>query len=530
MQLAAGSQCFFPHAWHGDYFHLGFGSPLVVSNSTISEKGRCVESFGSHYVMEEEDRGEKCWRCMTIFRKHHNVLQYKESYCETYFSTFRSLCENIAGDSPMYSMFRRDSEPVRCPFKGPFTFSYSKGGSGLNQCSFPKSYLDSCSDHRRLQVHFQACIDVQGSESAVEQMECLAHWKEGSKHYMVAEMSHDHVHSDETRYRCFVYEKAGKGDNRTVTMAQSLSATCRGLWSPTEGYRTFKMEKVATSTATCHLPRFLTSHRTWSSLEGSVRLHLNSGERSLRLSNLQDSRHPEDSHVSCHKVEAANYNSVRLVTFVKSDCDSGFVCSEFLEEADGVVRVNLGQKSLLPSEACTQLYFSSSTVKSLLMVSRTSTTPPGCPMSGHYLVSPPSKALRSLGPSPCPAPTSSLVSGCGSSSMKVEQRCPGKNMTSRTYTCTHHWSREGVTHVVISNPSSPLLLCLSYTQGEKAWISTDSCSSKPEHTFSLSQSSPCVQTLLSSSLSSNAPISSSNLPTITLFLLLLLLNVRVSSS
>jgi len=123
IQLAAGSQCFFPHAWHGDYFHLGFGSPLVVANSTISEKGRCVESFGSHYVMEEEDRGEKCWRCMTIFRKHHNVLQYKESYCETYFSTFKSLCDNIAGDSPMYSMFRRGSESVRCPFKGPFTFS-----------------------------------------------------------------------------------------------------------------------------------------------------------------------------------------------------------------------------------------------------------------------------------------------------------------------------------------------------------------------------------------------------------------------
>ena len=40
-----------------------------------------MESFGSHYVMEEEDRGEKCWRCITIFRKHHNVLQYKESEC-----------------------------------------------------------------------------------------------------------------------------------------------------------------------------------------------------------------------------------------------------------------------------------------------------------------------------------------------------------------------------------------------------------------------------------------------------------------
>ena len=54
---------------------------MLVSNSSISMKGKCVESFGSHYVMEEEERGEKCWRCMTIFRKHHNVLQYKESEC-----------------------------------------------------------------------------------------------------------------------------------------------------------------------------------------------------------------------------------------------------------------------------------------------------------------------------------------------------------------------------------------------------------------------------------------------------------------
>jgi hypothetical protein len=193
--------------------------------------------------MEEEEHGEKCWRCMTIFRKHHNVLQYKESYCETYFDTFQSLCENIAGDSPMYSMFRRSAEPERCPFRGPFTFSYSKGGSGLNTCASPRSYLDSCTDHHRLQLSFQACIDVRGSESGTEELQCLAHWREGSKHYLVAEMDTQHVYSDESKYRCFVYEKAGKGDNRTVQMAQSLSATCSGLWSPTEGYRTFALEK-----------------------------------------------------------------------------------------------------------------------------------------------------------------------------------------------------------------------------------------------------------------------------------------------
>ena len=52
---------------------------MVVVNNTISEKGKCVENFGSHFVMEDSEYGEKCWRCMTIYRKHQNVLSYKES-------------------------------------------------------------------------------------------------------------------------------------------------------------------------------------------------------------------------------------------------------------------------------------------------------------------------------------------------------------------------------------------------------------------------------------------------------------------
>ena len=164
-------------------------------------------------------------------------------YCETYFDTFESLCDNIAGDSPMHTMFRRDAEPVRCPFKGPFLFSYTKGGSGLNKCSYPQSYLDSCSDHTKLQLNFQACIDVHGSESATEELQCLATWSEGSKNYLVAEMNRDHVYSDESKYRCFVYEMSGKRDNKTVKMAQSLMASCNGLWSPLEGYRTFDMAR-----------------------------------------------------------------------------------------------------------------------------------------------------------------------------------------------------------------------------------------------------------------------------------------------
>ena len=48
-------------------------------NDSISQKGRCVENFGSHFVLEDEEYGERCWKCMTIYRKHQNVLSYKES-------------------------------------------------------------------------------------------------------------------------------------------------------------------------------------------------------------------------------------------------------------------------------------------------------------------------------------------------------------------------------------------------------------------------------------------------------------------
>ena len=44
------------------------------------------------------------------------------------------------------------------------------------------------------------------------------------------------------------------------------------------------------------------SHHSWSSLDSSIQLHVNSGTRSFKLRNLQDPLHPEDSHVTCQRV------------------------------------------------------------------------------------------------------------------------------------------------------------------------------------------------------------------------------------
>ena len=93
----------------------------------------------------------------------------------------------------------------------------------------------------------------------------------------------------------------------------------------------------------------MTSHHTWTSLDTNIYLHINSGERSFKLRNLQDVLHPEDSHVTCHDIVWAERGGrVKVVTYVKSGCDSGFMCAVFSRETDNVMRVQFGQKARIP--------------------------------------------------------------------------------------------------------------------------------------------------------------------------------------
>ena len=99
-----------------------------------------------------------------------------------------------------------------------------------------------------------------------EEIMCLATWKEGNRKYLVAMMNHSHVYNDESRYRCFIYQKQrghrggqmtdgaevshkSGGRNRSgnsavkIKMAMSAQASCLGLWSVNEGYKTFELKK-----------------------------------------------------------------------------------------------------------------------------------------------------------------------------------------------------------------------------------------------------------------------------------------------
>lgn len=81
----------------------------------------------------------------------------------------------------------------------------------------------------------------------VEELECLAVWKEGSSRYLVGKLHHNHATSNEDRFRCFVYEKASTTtevlDGLDYRVAQSGDATCNGLFSAYEGSRTMTLKK-----------------------------------------------------------------------------------------------------------------------------------------------------------------------------------------------------------------------------------------------------------------------------------------------
>ena len=109
-------------------------------------------------------------------------------YCEDK-NTLEKLCSEIPGDASLYSLFRMDAQPIECPFKwvtgnyllaapnllishvwsfshdcrgAPFTFTYNRGHG---ECREPVSHVDTCTDNSRLLLRFQACPNVQKTES-----------------------------------------------------------------------------------------------------------------------------------------------------------------------------------------------------------------------------------------------------------------------------------------------------------------------------------------------------------------------------
>nr|CAD7267677.1 unnamed protein product [Timema shepardi] len=312
--------CYFPSKWEGTWFQSGVRWPITIDQNRLSTKGRCLESEGDKFVVVDDspmaslvltdssqlraDSFEKLpdqimypyaelMICKNMCLASINFESQNLAYCRPR-ESLSNLCTLITGDALLYSMFRIDATPVACPFKGPFTFTYNRGHG---DCESPVSSIDSCTEDSRLLLMYQACPDVHGTESTVEELQCLATWKEGSSRYLVGKVHHNHATSNEDRYRCFVYEKSAlpvgyaaasehvsNGEGVDYQVAQSGDATCNGLSSAMEGSRTMTLKK-ASSPSKCRFPSWLTSSLHWHTLDYTRSYTFHHRNTTLRISN-----------------------------------------------------------------------------------------------------------------------------------------------------------------------------------------------------------------------------------------------------
>lgn len=100
---------------------------------------------------------------MDLFLLNIFVVFVTVGTCSTERKNFKDLCESLRTDDSLFTMFRLNPEPIQCPFNGaPYTFTYNRGEK---ECKSPVSYAESCTDPSKLLLKYQACPDIEDSES-----------------------------------------------------------------------------------------------------------------------------------------------------------------------------------------------------------------------------------------------------------------------------------------------------------------------------------------------------------------------------
>ncbi|KOB67952.1 Uncharacterized protein OBRU01_16791, partial [Operophtera brumata] len=165
------------------------------------------------------------------------------------------------------------------------------------------------------------CTNPPSRAESLEELVCLATWKEGSTRYLVGQISQvqrrNALASDEDTYRCFIYKGQHSDKSMTYNIAQSGDATCNGLSSPTDGSRTMKLTNSESSMTynivqcgdatcnglssptdgsrtmkltnsddehnRCHFPGWIVDHHKWFSLDHSHQYHFTTKNATLKF-------------------------------------------------------------------------------------------------------------------------------------------------------------------------------------------------------------------------------------------------------
>ncbi|XP_017484335.1 PREDICTED: uncharacterized protein LOC108373008, partial [Rhagoletis zephyria] len=299
--------------------------------------------------------------------------------------TLQNLCDQIPGDALLYSLFRESAEPVKCPLKGPFIFTYNRGHG---ECKSPVSNIESCTEDSRLLLSFQACPDVQGTESTVEELTCLATWKDGNSRYLVGLVSHHHAISNEERYRCFVYEKISSlmggpsivsSKDAEYKLAQSGDATCNGLDSAEVGSRIMSLRKPPV-TERCDFPAWFKGPRHWHVLMGNAVYNYHPNDGSVHI--IKPNGFME-TRALCEQINKQTSTEMMAVVHYTTGCQSGFMCMMFYRRDTHVIEIQTGKQASRLEDACAPDHFDVIRMPYITLLA-SNPDPQICPMEGLY--------------------------------------------------------------------------------------------------------------------------------------------------
>ncbi|XP_043286807.1 uncharacterized protein [Venturia canescens] len=476
----ANGECEFPASWAGEWFQSA--KPVIAVNATSMGERTCIQREGDRYiVLEPSSNNEDCYRCMIANDRHENVIQFRDiGWCNSELTNIATMCEVIRSDDNFFTMVRLDSKPIACPFTGPpYIFSYNRGDK---DCSDPPSLAESCTDESKLLLKYQACTDIDASESFMEELQCLATWRDGRLQYLMGTLKpfDRSAPGNEETFRCFLYEKYPhhQGGKVVYAIAESGESTCNGLNSLSEGSKIIKLMKVDKEHSKCKYPSWVTKHHHWRSLNGSRTYHFTSGNATLKVTSPMDNFHEEK--LVCHNLEPADPNDsnqrnrVKLVAHITSGCDIGYVCMIFHKRSPNVIEIQQSSEKAIMPDACSQ--WDPSKMPYMMLIT-SNLVQKKCPQSGRYkildfmapsaLSIAPGRQRRSGAKSFRTAEKMTwqednedeeckfthIETGCsspGQSEMTISNTCEREQIA---YSCFDNWEEDGTWYTIVSQKS-----------------------------------------------------------------------------
>ncbi|XP_067127997.1 uncharacterized protein [Centruroides vittatus] len=310
----------------------------------------------------------------------------------------------------------------------------------------------------------------------MEELVCLAWWKEGSTRYVVGKLQHKEAKTDDDKFRCFVYEKV---KDHGYLLSQSGDATCDGLFTASEGSRTMRLTRTNHPHARCQFPEWVTSGRHWKTLDAKQTYDFSHRNTSYHVTNTSNGR--MHMRVVCIRDDYRSDSNAQMVVHVTSGCNIGYVCLRIHKRAKHVIELQMGKIASHVAESCNSLYFDS--FNSEYVTVTTSNSESGeCPLVGIYTTEGSNSLLihvdtPDLDTLSC-SHDSILASGCSAvDQLELLEECASERRVTK-FQCRGSWEENGTYYLIATAKETRKHYCITYTEKDKVLHfsgSTETC-------------------------------------------------------